>query len=55
MPLVFRPTRLNEALEPLERLYTETSKPDEAAKWHKEMEAQKAAAKSAGGSRKEKD
>jgi hypothetical protein len=38
--------RLTEALERLVQLYEAMNKPDETAKWHKELEASKAAEKS---------
>jgi hypothetical protein len=37
--------RISEALDRLIKLYEATKKPDEAAKWHKELEASKAAEK----------
>jgi eukaryotic-like serine/threonine-protein kinase len=42
IPASFRRTRLTEALERLVQLYDEWAKPDEAAKWRKELEAAKA-------------
>jgi tetratricopeptide (TPR) repeat protein len=44
IPASFRRARLTEALKRLVRLYEETGKPDEAAKWRAELEAAKAAA-----------
>jgi serine/threonine protein kinase/tetratricopeptide (TPR) repeat protein len=49
IPVAFRQARLTEALEPLVQFYEETAKLDEAAKWGKELEAAKAAAKPAAG------
>jgi serine/threonine protein kinase/tetratricopeptide (TPR) repeat protein len=45
IPANFPEIRLTEALERLVQLYEEWDKPDEAAKWRKELEAAKAAAK----------
>jgi hypothetical protein len=42
IPASFRRTRLTEALGRLVQLYDEWAKPDEAAKWRKELEAAKA-------------
>jgi hypothetical protein len=52
IPACFRRLRLTEALERLVQLYVELGKPDEAAKWRKELEAAKADAKPAAGSGK---
>jgi hypothetical protein len=41
-------TRLTEALERLVRLYEATGRPEEAARWRKELEAARPAAKAAG-------
>jgi tetratricopeptide (TPR) repeat protein/tRNA A-37 threonylcarbamoyl transferase component Bud32 len=41
------PAKVTETLEWLVRLYEETNKPDEAAKWRKELEAHKAAGQAA--------
>jgi serine/threonine protein kinase len=46
-PVAFRQARLTEALEPLVQLYEELDQPKEAAKWRKELDAVKAAAKPA--------
>ncbi len=40
--------RLTEALERLVQLYEATGRPDEAARWRKELEASKAAAEAGG-------
>jgi hypothetical protein len=48
-PTNFRQIQLTEALERLVQLYEEWDKPKEAANWRKELEAAKAAAKSAPG------
>ena len=45
IPANFPQIRLTEALEWLVQLYEEWDKPDEAAKWRKELEAAKAAVK----------
>jgi non-specific serine/threonine protein kinase/serine/threonine-protein kinase len=50
IPASFRRLRLTEALERLVQLYVELGKPDEAAKWRKELEAAKGDAKPAAGS-----
>jgi tetratricopeptide (TPR) repeat protein len=52
IPASFRRLHLTEALERLVQLYLELGKPDEAAKWRKELEAAKADAKPAAGSGK---
>jgi serine/threonine protein kinase len=49
IPVAFRRTRLTQALKPLVQLYEATGRPDEAAKWRKELEAVKSAAKPAAG------
>jgi serine/threonine protein kinase len=49
IPAAFRQKTLTEAAERLARLYQETGKPDEAARWRKEMEAARVASRPAAG------
>jgi eukaryotic-like serine/threonine-protein kinase len=49
IPEPFRRARLTEALEPLARLYEQTGKLDDAAKWRNELRAVQTETKAAGG------